>query len=168
MSTAPANLAVKAAMVSVLKDGMNGYLRTMGAADVLESAFQDEVIGDPSVETVCIAYSGTRRGVETGSLRDQEIVLSANVWALGVGCQQRAMQLEAAIVAAIDADELYSQENLLDTYLDGTCTQPLTVGNSVSRTLNEDDAANMIWQLAFPVLCPTRTLRPELEPTDAP
>lgn len=158
----PSALAIYNALKELLMDSINPVLAAMGADPLPASAFPDEVTGDPSADTILAAWSGTRRHEEEYAHRDQDELFTINIWAVGSGAMLRAMHIAAAVVSVLDQDEQERKQGGQDTYLAGTCTQPVSVGHTRCVTDGDPNAPNMIWHLAFPVLCPARTTRPEI------
>lgn len=162
----PSALQIWTNLTALLRAEINAVLEAMGARPLSPAAFPDEAPIDPSSDTIFAAWSGTRREEADWAHRDQAEVFTLNVWAAGGGAMQRAMQLAAAVVAVIDKDEQERKQGGLDTYLDGACTQPPSVGSTRCFTEADADAPNMTWHLGIPILCPTRTTRPEIAAGD--
>ena len=158
----PSALAVWTNLTKLLRDKINAVLEAMEAAPLTAAAFPDEAPIDPVADTIFAAWSGTRREEEEWSHRDQDEIFTINVWASGAGAMQKAMQLAAAVIAVIDQDEQERKQGGSDTYLAGACTQPPSVGSTRCFTEGDENAPNMTWHLGIPILCPTRTTRPEI------
>lgn len=145
------------AVMTLLAAGMDDVLEAFGQASLAPGAFAPVVQGTPNQDTVCAAYSGARRDNDTYRSRDNEIIITLNIWAFGANdraAQDRAIALEAAALAVLDCEE--------NRYLSGACDAPITIGNTHCLSADDANSSNLMWRLAFPILCPRRTAKPEI------
>lgn len=163
----PAFEQARAALMQLFADKADGFLRAMGAPLLLPTAFVPVTRTEPTSETVCVAWSGANRDPDGWSYRDSDLLVTVNIWAFGdddVTAQQRAIQIETALIASLDQDQIDCRDSGATAYVNGTMCQPPVIGPTRCVTPENTDSLNMTWHALFPVLCPLNTARPEFAP----
>jgi hypothetical protein len=156
----PFQLRLYAALWQALCDGINPQLAAIGADPLPESAFS---VGDPTLlmgDGIALVYASTMRERQAQYWRETTHEFECHVFGVGadtMACEQRVMQLEWAVVQALDVDPTLG--GLLTT---------INVGTSEPSAFGPLQAGQMLHGIGLPIACQpaVRLNRPELAPAE--